>query len=103
MKAGGDKDGIWTLLGSGMRCVNVPCARLPCIFSPFLRVSAIASHVPYMIGFLLSAIGGGGALKRLINFGQESVLKRLEIGANRKDLFYYLVRQYIVCPTCSHH
>ena len=44
---------------------------------------------------------GGGALKRAIKFGQESVLKRLEVGANRKDLFYYLVRQYIICPNAD--
>jgi len=53
----------------------------------------------------MSAMGalGGGALKRAIKFGRESVLKRLEVGANRKDLFYYLVRQYIICPKCLLH
>ena len=34
-------------------------------------------------------------------FGRGSVLKRLEAGANRKDLFYYLVRQHVICPTRS--
>ena len=46
-------------------------------------------------------LGGGGALRRAIEFGQQSVLKRLEVGSNRKDLFYYLVRQFVICPTCS--
>jgi len=74
MKAGGDKDGIWALLESG------------------LHISAIVSHVPYVIGFMMSAIamGRGGALRRTVEFGQGSVLKRLEVGANKKDLFYYL-------------
>jgi len=35
MKAGGDKDGIWTLLESGLQCV-IPSARSPCISAPFL-------------------------------------------------------------------
>ena len=71
--------------------------------SPFLSIDAIVSQVPYVIGFMTSAIGGSGTLKRAVKFGQESVLKRLEVGANRKDLFYYLVRQYIICPTCLLH
>jgi hypothetical protein len=37
-------------------------------------------------------------LKRATEFGKRSVLKRFEVGTNRnlKDLFYYLVRQYII-------
>jgi hypothetical protein len=104
MKAGGDKDGIWALLESGLQYVTVPSA--PSVYlSPFLRVSAIGAHVPYVVGFMMStaAIGRGGALRRAIEFGQASVLKRLEVGTDRKDLFYYLVRQYIICPTCSLH
>ena len=71
--------------------------------SPFLSISAIVSHVPYVIGFMIFAMGalGGSAMKRAITFGEGSVLKRLEAGANKKDLFYYLVRQYINCPTYS--
>ena len=49
------------------------------------------------------AAGGGSAIKRAMEFGERSVLKRLEVGANRKDLFYYLVRQYIIYPPCSLH
>jgi hypothetical protein len=43
-------------------------------------------------------MGGGGAIRRAVDFGEQSVLKRLKVGANRKDMFYYLVRQYIICP-----
>jgi hypothetical protein len=104
MKAGGDKEGIWTILESGLQYVTVPCAS-SVYLSPSLSISSIASHVPYVVRFMASAIamGRSGALKRAITFGQESVLKRLEVGANRKDLFYYLVRQYIIYPTCSLH
>jgi len=42
-------------------------------------------------------------MRRVYEFCRGSVLKRLEVGANRKDLFYYLVRQYIICLTCSLH
>jgi hypothetical protein len=94
MKAGGDEDGIWTILESGLQYVTVPSASSEYL-SPFLSISAIVSHVPYVVGFMMSALGGG-AMGRSIAFGQRSVLKRLEVGANRKDLFYYLVRQYII-------
>jgi hypothetical protein len=97
MKAGGDKDGIWAILESGLQYVTVPDA--PCVYlSPFLSISAIVSHVPYVIIPMMSVMGGGGAMRRAIEFGQRSVLKRLEVGANRKDMFYYLVRQYIIYP-----
>ena len=100
MKAGGDKDGVWTILESGLQYVTVP--NPPCVdLSPFRSISAIVSHVPYVIIPMVSAMGGRGAIGRAIDFGEQSVLKRLEVGANRKDMFYYLVRQYIICPTCS--
>ena len=51
----------------------------------------------------MAAMGRSGPLKRAIAFGRGSVLKRLEVGASRKDLFYYLVRQHVICPTCSSH
>jgi hypothetical protein len=98
MKASGDKDGIWTLMESGLQYVTVPSAS-SVYLSPLLSVSAIVSHVPYVVGFMMSAIGGGGELRRAVEFGQKSVLKRLEVGSNKKDLFYYLVRQHIICPT----
>jgi len=74
MEAGGDKDGIWTLLESGM------------------RFNSIVSHVPYVVEFMfrLSAMGGGGPLRRSIEFGIQCVLKRLKVGSNQRDLFYYL-------------
>jgi hypothetical protein len=101
MKAGGDNDGIWALMESGLQYVTVPSAS-SVYLSPFLSIRAIVSHVPYVVGFMMSAVamGRGGALRRAMEFGQASVLKRLEVGTNRKDLFYYLVRKYIIFPTC---
>ena len=104
MKAGGDKDGILALMESGLQYVTVPSAS-SVYLSPFLSISAIVSHVPYVVDYMLSAVamGRGGALMRAVEFGQASVLKRLEVGSNRKDLFYHLVCQYILCPTCPLH
>ena len=102
MKAGGDKDGIWALLESGMQYVTAPSAS-SVYLSPFLSFSAIVSHVPYVVKPMVSVIRGGGALMKSLEFGERSVLKRLEVGANRKDMFYYLVRQYVICPACSLH
>jgi len=72
MKAGGDKDGIWAIMESGM------------------YIGAILSHVPYVFGFIMAAMGQSGSLQRATQFGRGSVLKRLDVGANRKDLFYHL-------------
>ncbi|KAH9035154.1 high nitrogen upregulated cytochrome P450 monooxygenase 2 [Lactarius deliciosus] len=72
MKAGRDIDGIWTLFESGV-----------CI-------SGVTSHIPY-VGPILTAIARQrSSLVRLRAFGKERVLERLRMGANRKDLFYYL-------------
>ena len=93
-------------LESGLQYVTVPSASSVCISVPFLAsAQSHRAYVPYVVGFMMSAaaMGGGGALRRSIDFGRASVLKRLEVGTNRKDLFYYLVRQYIICPTCSLH
>ena len=61
------------------------------------------AHVSYITGFMIFAMGAlrGGAVKQAMVFGERCVLKRLEAGANKKDLFYYLVRQCINCLTCS--
>jgi hypothetical protein len=72
--------------------VAVPCAHCPHL-RPFLSTSTVLAHTPYVIGYILAVMGRGGLLRRSIEFGRGSVLRRLEAGANRKDLFYYLVRQ----------
>jgi len=72
MKAGRDVDGVWTLLESN------------------LWISAVVSHVPWVIPPLLAFASKGSALMRTRQFCTERVLERLRMGANRKDLFYYL-------------
>ncbi|KAH9015099.1 high nitrogen upregulated cytochrome P450 monooxygenase 2 [Lactarius pseudohatsudake] len=72
MKAGGDIDGLWTLLESGM-----------CL-------SAVTSHVPYVIPLLIAIGGQRSSRVRFRAFCKERALERLRMGANRKDLFYYL-------------
>lgn len=52
------------------------------------------SHVPYLLKFITAIMGRGGSLQRANKFGRGNVSRRLEVGANRKDLFYYLVRQH---------
>jgi hypothetical protein len=61
----------------------------------FIRVSAIMAHVNYALPLLMALTGKGGTFQRMQAFGKQSVLKRLESGASRKDLFYHLVRQHI--------
>ena len=52
------------------------------------------AHIPYLVEYMIAVMGRGGLLQRSIEFGKGRVLRRLEAGANRKDLFYYLVRQH---------
>jgi hypothetical protein len=93
MKAGGDKDGIWTIMESSLQYVVVPGAPFTHL-SSFLSISSVVSHVPYLMEYFIAVMGRGGSVQRAITFGTESVLGRLKVGANRKDLFYYLVRQH---------
>ncbi|KAI9445739.1 high nitrogen upregulated cytochrome P450 monooxygenase 2 [Lactarius psammicola] len=72
MKAGRDIDGLWTLLESG------------------ICISATLSHVSYVIPLLITIMGEKSVLARFRAFCKERVLERLRIGADRKDLFYYL-------------
>ncbi|KAI9462028.1 high nitrogen upregulated cytochrome P450 monooxygenase 2 [Russula earlei] len=72
MNAGGDKDGIWTFLESG------------------LRIGVAVGHVSYFTPFLSALTGQKGSIQVSRDFGRESVFKRLQAGANRKDLFYHL-------------
>jgi hypothetical protein len=51
-------------------------------------------HVSYILPLLLATTGRKGAVQRVHAFSRERVLKRLQMGANRKDLFYHLVRAY---------
>jgi hypothetical protein len=44
---------------------------------------------------LTALTGRKGSIQRFRDFCCESVLKRLATGANRKDLFYHLVRQHV--------
>lgn len=72
MKAGRDTDGLWTLLESGM------------------SISGALSHVPYVFPLLIAITGKRSPLVRFRAFCKKRALERLRIGANRKDLFYYL-------------
>ena len=39
----------------------------------------------------MAVMGQDGSFQRILTFGRQRVLRRLETGAKRKDLFYYLV------------
>ncbi|KAH9026090.1 high nitrogen upregulated cytochrome P450 monooxygenase 2 [Lactarius hengduanensis] len=72
MKAGGDNEGIWTLIES------------------HLRFRAITGHVSYVLPPLLAIVGRKGSIRRIHAFARDRVVKRLQMGAKRKDLFYHL-------------
>jgi len=73
MKAGRDVDGFWTLLESS------------------LGISSVMAHVPWIIPLLIAVVSRKKSpLFRTRQFCRERTLERLRMGANRKDLFYYL-------------
>ncbi|KAF8261202.1 high nitrogen upregulated cytochrome P450 monooxygenase 2 [Lactarius quietus] len=72
MEAGRDIDGLWTGLKFG------------------IAMAAVISHTPYILPLFNAITGQSNPLARLEMFCRRRVLERLRIGANRKDLFYYL-------------
>ncbi len=89
MKAGRDIDGLWTLLESGIWYVPTRVQSVCHVTCP--SISAAMSHVPYVVPLLIKIMGERSVLARFRAFCRERVLERLRMGANRKDLFYYLV------------
>jgi len=74
-----------------------------CVSHYFLSISSAIAHISYVTPFLIAITGQNGTLQRNREFGRESVFKRMEVGANRKDLFYHLVCQLIQSDTTSPH
>jgi hypothetical protein len=104
MKAGGDVEGIWALFESSIQYVSTQVNSM-CLSFPFSRTTVVG-HIPYMLSFvtaivrLVNAIKGRGRSPGLLrNFGKERALKRLQMDASRKDLFYHLV--YIISGLAS--
>ncbi len=56
-----------------------------------ISLSSIVGQVTYIAQPLATLMGAGGAIQRIQHFSRERVSNRLQNGANRKDLFYYLV------------
>ncbi len=54
-------------------------------------LSAVTSHIPYVVPLITAIAGQKSSLVRFRVFCKERALERLRMGANRKDLFYYLV------------
>jgi hypothetical protein len=90
MKAGGDIDGLWALFESSVQYVSAQVCFM-CISFPFSTGTVIA-HIPYMLPLVAAIAGRGRGPLVLREFGRKRALERLQMGANRKDLFYHLVR-----------
>src|SRR6266404_3419580 len=61
--------------------------------SHLISISSVVGQVKYTIRVLATLTGPGatGTIQRILRFCREMVSNRLKNGANRKDLFYYLV------------
>jgi hypothetical protein len=58
-------------------------------------ISAVVSHVPWVVPLLLAIVGNGATLVRARQFCRDRIFERLRMGSKRKDLFYYLVSSHI--------
>ncbi|KAI0301724.1 high nitrogen upregulated cytochrome P450 monooxygenase 2 [Multifurca ochricompacta] len=72
MRDGSDIGGVWHILESGY------------------RNATIVAHAPWILPYIAYLPSAGRNVMRLRKYGLTSVTKRLEMGPNRKDLFYYL-------------
>jgi hypothetical protein len=59
------------------------------------RISYVISQVSWVIPLFISTVGKRSTLRRAQQFCRQRTLDRLRVGANRKDLFYYLVSSLI--------
>ena len=62
-----------------------------CVIVTCPSVIATMAQIPYVIPVFIAIAGQNSPSVRLEAFCKEKVLERLQMGANRKDLFYYLV------------
>ncbi|CDO71115.1 hypothetical protein BN946_scf184844.g119 [Trametes cinnabarina] len=68
----GDKDNVWHLIDDA------------------LLLSTFASHVPYLGPYFIRLPVIGARVGRLLSYSRTLVLKRIESGSRRKDIFHYL-------------
>ena len=104
MKAGRDVDGVWTLIESAvMYVLTCQCTSLRSVTFP--STTASTSHIPWIVPIVTSIarMRRNSNFKRAQDFFVERTLQRLQMGANRKDLFYYLVSFLIEYLTPSSH
>lgn len=73
MRDGGDNQGIWTILHTG------------------LEKMAILQHMPWLSRILFQFSFGTESATRMTEFCQEQARKRADRGSVRKDLFYHLL------------
>ena len=99
MKAGRDIDGLWTLIESTIWYVLTECSLsvVTC-----LSVIAVTSHISWVVP-LFTAAARKSTFIRARDFYVERTLNRLRMGANRKDLFYYLVSSRVEFLASSSH
>ena len=92
MKAGGDIDGLWTLIESTIWYVLTECSL--CVVTCH-SITAVTSHVSWVVPLFIAAARKTSTFIRAREFYTGRTLNRLRMGANRKDLFYYLVSSRI--------
>ncbi|EKM49543.1 uncharacterized protein PHACADRAFT_153972 [Phanerochaete carnosa HHB-10118-sp] len=77
MREGGDHNGLWSILTSGLKHV------LP-------ETSFVYEHVPWLSYYVKKLPGGVGAVKTMHALAFSQAEKRYTSGSTSRDLFYYL-------------
>ena len=78
-------------LSSNLALCTYTRERSLCVLVTRPSETAVTANVPYVLPLLIAIAGQKSPAVRLRTFCRERVLERLQMGANRKDLFYYLV------------
>ena len=81
---------------------STSCTSLRSVTFPTSAI-AVTSHVPWIVPIFTAVVRKSSNFKRSRDFCRERTLQRLQMGANRKDLFYYLVSFLIEYLTPSAH
>ena len=88
MKTGKDIDGLWTLLESTIWYVLAEYGHFVVTYP---SITAVTSNISWIVPLFMAFARKKSTFIRSRDFCIEWTLKRLQMGANRKDLFYYLV------------
>ena len=87
----GDKDGIWTILEQGTRCVAKLGTRSLADAVACTRAATFFANIPWLGIYVGTIPALVRPIQTFVTHGQRSVERRMARGSTMRDLFHYLV------------